>query len=534
MEDKMTSWPKRIGMLHCNVGLSDGVSIVIDQIIHSLTTYGGGFHKDDFSYVCGNSGLPEDKTHGHGPKVYKHSCLSHKDPVVLSALAHFSSSEFPLDLMKRLEERIKDAMFFLASYLISESLDVLIAHNTAHPVNLVYSVALSRLYAVWKEDGSLKRVIEERVHSFKWESASPIVPLPSSSLPAAFTMPKYVCWWHDSVHERDRFSRPNEVFRNFIEEGLCGPHVDGIVFINHMQWVEVARPYFKSVTPHGAARLENTQLVIPNTTEVVEPWRIRDDNGMLCPLVEETELKRFVDVLDIVPPFRPNEDILLLQHTRVVPRKRIDTAIDFAFALGVRRKVTHPTSRIFMLISGESGDELTDDVRELETYFNHNLEQFGDHTCPVKLMWGNMHGISSGRVVEDDEIVTFAFDDVPALAANLGAIGTYFSDMEGFGNNLLEVMSAGIPTVVRRYRAFETEFEPLGFLLPKIGLKETEIPSSLVDIVERYLDDVSYRNEVVRTNAEILKTHLGHDQIEKGLRDLFERLHERNDEEVTC
>jgi mannosylglucosylglycerate synthase len=512
----MSSWPKRIGMLHCNVGLSDGVSIVIQQIIHSLTTY-GGFHKDNFSYVCGSSGFDTDDSHVLVPKVYQHSCLSHKDPVVVSALAHFSSFEFPSDLIERLEERIKDAMFFLASYLISESLDVLIAHNTAHPVNLVYSVALSRLYGVWKEDGSLQRVTEEG-----FGSASPLSPAPSSS--STFTMPKYVCWWHDSVHERDRFSHPNELFRNFIREGLCGPHVDGIVFINHMQWTEFAEPYFRSIIPHGIAELENRQLVIPNTTEVVGSWRIREDIGVDCPFVEEVELKRFVELLDITPPFRPFEDVLLLQHTRIVPRKRIDTAIDFAFALGVRRKLTHPASRIFVLVSGESGDELTNDIRDLETHFSHRMEEFGGRACPIKLLWGSVHGISSKKVVRDGEIVSFSFDDVPSFAANLGAIGTYFSDMEGFGNNLLEIMSAGIPTLVRRYRAFETEFEPLGFLLPHIGLKENEIQSSLVDIAQRYVHDVSYRNEVVHKNAEILKKHLGHDQLEKCLKDLFARL----------
>jgi glycosyltransferase involved in cell wall biosynthesis len=60
----------------------------------------------------------------------------------------------------------------------------------------------------------------------------------------------------------------------------------------------------------------------------------------------------------------------------------------------------------------------------------------------------------------------YRFADIPGVVARCGGMGTYFSEVEGFGNNLLEMISLGLPVVINRYPIYKKDIEPLGFKLP--------------------------------------------------------------------
>jgi len=52
-----------------------------------------------------------------------------------------------------------------------------------------------------------------------------------------------------------------------------------------------------------------------------------------------------------------NDTVILLQHTRVVPRKRIEVAIDLAFELEKKYLGRGEKKCVTVLVSGHSGDE---------------------------------------------------------------------------------------------------------------------------------------------------------------------------------
>ena len=51
------------------------------------------------------------------------------------------------------------------------------------------------------------------------------------------------------------------------------------------------------------------------------------------------------------------------------------------------------------------------------------------------------------------------FEEYPKIFAKLGAISTYFSDVEGFGNNLLEVLASGLIPAIYTYPVYKKDID---------------------------------------------------------------------------
>ena len=72
-----------------------------------------------------------------------------------------------------------------------------------------------------------------------------------------------------------------------------------------------------------------------------------------------------------------------------------------------------------------------------------------------------------------------------------------------FGNNLLEMMSYGLPAVINKYEVYKEEIEQYGFDLPAIdGGGVTE---ELVDSAYRLLTDIPYRKQSSNTQPADFK-----------------------------
>jgi len=475
----------RIGTVHTLLCFNDGVSIVINQIVEALQTY-LSVPPGNFAFACGK----------YGGDMYDHvwtdDSLWHKDENVIYALTHYETDPPPSDLETRIETCVADAKKAIARFFDESGVDLIIAHNTGHPVNLMYALALNRLYEERKKTG-------ER-------------------------LPRYLMWWHDSHLERERFLNSSPLVHRYLMEGVPGPHVEGIVFINQGQW-DIARTYFEQLKdrdPTLVDRLERSHIVIPNTCDVPNNWPADPDQKYFSPKLDPYNAD-FLEAMGIEGRLSAegkslDDCLIFLQHTRVVPRKRIDHAIDFCFAMADRFKKDGQNKKVFLLISGPTGDELSDDVTDLTNHLN--LRRSEKPGLDVEIIWGEDRIRSEREVV--DGVKYYSFAEIPGIVACYGGIGTYFSDVEGFGNNLLELIGSGVPPVVREYPVYVTDIAIYGFDIP--STPDGTMTPDLIEGAYRILTDVDHRKAVVKKNVELLAENLGHNKISENLSTLWETI----------
>jgi len=114
---------------------------------------------------------------------------------------------------------------------------------------------------------------------------------------------------------------------------------------------------------------------------------------------------------------------------------------------------------------------------------------------------------------------------VPAIVSQYGGIGTYFSEVEGFGNNLLEMVSFGLPVVINKYDVFRSDIEHLGFHFPAI--EKCILTDDLIESAFKILTNYHTRNEIVLHNLKVLQQKLDHKIIAELLKPLIIKMFTR-------
>ena len=201
------------------------------------------------------------------------------------------------------------------------------------------------------------------------------------------------------------------------------------------------------------------------------------------------------------------DDRLILQPTRVVPRKGIEHAITVVSRLKDRR--------CKLVISHESGDEgdaylnaLTDMAREAGVDMRLVRTVATDVVGGVGSPAGDGQGAERG---EADETVTLG-----QLYASADLV-TYPSLYEGFGNALLEAFYYRVPVLINRYSIFVQDIEPRGFRTVSMdGLVTAEV----VEGVRRILDDGDARATMVETNYRIASRYYSYATLRRRLQTL--------------
>jgi glycosyltransferase involved in cell wall biosynthesis len=202
----------------------------------------------------------------------------------------------------------------------------------------------------------------------------------------------------------------------------------------------------------------------------------------------------------------------------VVPRKKIEFAIDLAFELETKFHASGIRKCIVLLISGHSGDEQVRYKEFLTSYYQ--TRKNGTPGSAVFMIFGENHILSHRDIIVDKKY--YNFFEIPSLIAAAGGIGTYFSQVEGFGNNLLEMLAAGLPVVINKYTVYKTDLEPLGFDLPFI--EDNILDRKLIDTTFRLVTDMTFRNRLIRHNLEVLSEKLGHRIIAEKLAPLINNI----------
>ncbi|MGH2445881.1 MAG: glycosyltransferase [Candidatus Limnocylindria bacterium] len=190
--------------------------------------------------------------------------------------------------------------------------------------------------------------------------------------------------------------------------------------------------------------------------------------------------------------------LLVVQPTRVVPRKGIELAIELVGRLRDRHAV--------LLITSPAGDEGLDYLVELERLAEGagvRLSYAADRFAPDL----------EGKPLRPAHSLHDAY-----LAADLI---TYPSLYEGYGNALVEAIFYGKPIVVNRYSVYDADIRPLGFRFIEI---DGAITADTVRQVRSALANPRRQAAIARHNFEIARRHLSYDVLARRLRRFIGKL----------
>jgi len=191
---------------------------------------------------------------------------------------------------------------------------------------------------------------------------------------------------------------------------------------------------------------------------------------------------------------QPDEH-LLLQPTRIVPRKRIEQSIELVRRLDLN---------CALLITHGPGDEGLDYeayLRELAQRLNVKVLFAADRFAPQR-----------GLTPQGKKI--YALAD----AYHHADLVTYPSQIEGFGNAFLESIYYRKPIMMSAYVIFKTDIEPKGFKIVHFG---EFIDTQCVRKVQEMLDQPEASREIVEINYELGRQHYSYRILEDRLRVLL-------------
>jgi glycosyltransferase involved in cell wall biosynthesis len=191
------------------------------------------------------------------------------------------------------------------------------------------------------------------------------------------------------------------------------------------------------------------------------------------------------------------DEFLLLQPTRLVPRKRIERSVELARRLG--RKCA-------LVVSHSAGDE----GRAYEVFLREYADLLG-----VRMI------LASDRIQHDrgqtaDGHAVFALAD----AYQQADLVTYPSLVEGFGNAFLETIYYRRPIVMSTYEIFKTDIRPKGFQV--IGFDDF-IDDGVVQQARSVLDDAQLGADMVSHNYELGARYYSYRVLERRLAVLLDQ-----------
>ncbi len=189
------------------------------------------------------------------------------------------------------------------------------------------------------------------------------------------------------------------------------------------------------------------------------------------------------------------DEFLLLQPTRIVPRKRIELSFELARRIGDKSVV---------LISHRSGDE----GLAYQDYLRSFAELLG-----VRVIFAG-HRFDYFRTQTEAGQKIYSLEDA-YLHSDLV---TYPSRVEGFGNAFLETIYYKRPIVMNTYEIFKTDIQPKGFKV--IGFSDF-IDESCVDASREILKDPQRAKEITEHNFSIGKRYYSYDALEYLLNPLI-------------
>jgi glycosyltransferase involved in cell wall biosynthesis len=267
---------------------------------------------------------------------------------------------------------------------------------------------------------------------------------------------------HDFYWERDRF------LINSVSDYLNMAFPPNLPSIRHV----VINSYAKEQL---ALRTGISARIAPNIMDFENPPPPPDDY-----------------TLDVREAFGIEDDeLFILQPTRIVQRKGIEHAIELVSRMGKKAK---------LVISHDAGDEGLEYQRRVEEY--------------AELMKVNL--VLGSDIVDEDRGRTengrkiYTLDDVYPYAD----LVTYPSTFEGFGNAFLEAVYFRRPIVVNTYSIYTKDIKPKGFSVVEINGFVTQ---ETVQKTKEVLENPEVRENMVDLNYELGRKHFSYRYLQVGL-----------------
>jgi glycosyltransferase involved in cell wall biosynthesis len=187
------------------------------------------------------------------------------------------------------------------------------------------------------------------------------------------------------------------------------------------------------------------------------------------------------------------DEIFILQPTRIIARKGIESAIELVKRMGGKG--------IKLVISHQARDEGTEYSQRVLDY--------------AKLL--NVEVIVRPDIIAENrgtgpngEKIYSLFDVYPHAD-----FVTYPSTYEGFGNAFLEAVYFKKPLFVNRYSIFASDIEPVGF---EAVIMDTYVTDKDVEGAWRFLKDPGYREAAVEKNFDLAQRYFSYTVLEQKIK----------------
>jgi glycosyltransferase involved in cell wall biosynthesis len=187
-----------------------------------------------------------------------------------------------------------------------------------------------------------------------------------------------------------------------------------------------------------------------------------------------------------------DDELLVLQPTRVVQRKGIEHAIELVSRLGRKAKlvITHA--------SGDEGDQYEKRIQDYSRVMGVETIFAADR-------------VNDFRATTPDGQKIYTLDDVYPHAD----LVTYPSTFEGFGNAFLEAIYYRKPIVVNVYSIYLLDIRPKGFQAIELHGYVTE---EALEQTRKILDNEDLRKDIADRNYELALKYYSFTVLERKLR----------------
>jgi len=227
-----------------------------------------------------------------------------------------------------------------------------------------------------------------------------------------------------------------------------------------------------------------------------------------------------------------DNDLVLLQATRIVSRKGIELAIDFAKALNTPERLSilqekglydgrefTPKSRIVLVMAGYARDDASGGYKDLLT------KKAGNGN--VELLYIEDR-VDADRSSGEDQKIYSLWDTY-----TMADLVTYPSLWEGWGNQFLEAVKAKLPLMIFEYPVYIKDIKDKGFQVISLGDKirdfdedglarvENDLIEKAADQAVILLTDPDQREQVVEHNFNVGLQHYSMEALNNYLEPLF-------------
>jgi glycosyltransferase involved in cell wall biosynthesis len=257
-----------------------------------------------------------------------------------------------------------------------------------------------------------------------------------------------------------------------------------------------AADYIDSAFPPNAASMKH---VVINSLAAQQLAFRKGVSSTLVPNVMDFENPP-PDPDEITASFRDelglkSDEVIIIQPTRIVPRKRIEAALEFTKRLDMN---------CVLIVTHQVGDE--------GSAYQDYLDEFA-RLMGVRINFCSDR-IHHTRGLTDDGKLIFSLAD----AYHNADLVTYPSVIEGFGNAFLETLYYKRPIVVHVYDVFRSDIRPKGFRV--ISYTDFITEGSVKEARQILSNPEAWKNAADQ-NYKIAQKHYSYTSLEMSLKTLL-------------